>query len=101
MARKILLHQNRHLKVMGMDKDHFSIKGFTLLDGREVRLYCRLLQVRQAFVATYSLYEDYRGRQWLEIAAGGRSHLEELIGESFEQRVAADLLALGLNKYSG
>jgi hypothetical protein len=32
---------------------------------------------------------------------GGRSHLEELNGEAFEQRVAADLLALGLNKYSG
>ncbi len=80
---------------------HFSIRVFTLLDGRERRLYCRLVKVRSAPVATYSLYEDYRGRRWLEIVAGGRSHLEELIGESFEQRVAADLLALGLNKYSG
>jgi hypothetical protein len=84
-----------------MVEDYFSIRVFTLLDSRELRLYCRLRQVRQAFVAAYSLYEDHWGRQWLEIATGGRSHLEELIGESFEQRVAADLLALGLNKYSG
>lgn len=84
-----------------MAQDHFSIRGFALLDGQEIRLYCRLLKVRQTFVVTYSLYESHRGRQWLEIAVGGRSHLEELIEETFEQRVAADLLALGLNKYSG
>jgi len=101
MARKVFPHQQGHLKVMGTVQDHFSIRVFTLLDGREMRLYCRLLRVRQAYVATYSLYEDYRGGRWLEIMAGDRSHLEELIGEAFEQRVAADLLALGLNKYSG
>jgi hypothetical protein len=101
MARKVIRHSQCHLKIMSPVQDYFSIRVFTLLDGREMRLYCRLLKVRQSYVATYNLYEDYRGGQWLEILAGGRSHLEELIGESFEQRVAADLLVLGLNKYSG
>jgi len=81
--------------------DNFILRRFTLLDGRSMRLYCRRRRVRSAYVATYSLYEDHRGHLWLEITAGGRSHLEELSGESFEQRVAADLLAFGLNKYSG
>lgn len=82
-------------------QDHFRIKIFSLFNGLEKRLYCRLLKERQNFAAAYSLYEDYQGRQWLEIEVGGCSHLEELNGEAFEQRVAADLLALGLNKYSG
>lgn len=79
----------------------FVVRVFTLLDGRKIRLYCRLLKSRQGSELHYRLYEDFRGRQWLEIAVGGRVWLEELAGETFEQRVAADLLTLGLNKYSG
>jgi hypothetical protein len=86
---------------MKTSQDHFSIRVFDLLDGGEKRLYCRLLRVRQSDAFAYRLYEDFQGRKWLEIAVGGRSHLEELCGESFRQRVAADLLALGLNPYSG
>ena len=81
--------------------EHFSIRGFTLLDGRRVRLFCRLRKQRETEVATYRLYEDHRGRQWLEIITGSLSDLEEWPGGSFEQRVATDLLVLGLNKYSG
>jgi hypothetical protein len=84
-----------------MVHDHNRLRVFALLDGRKVRLYGRLVKKRRSTAATYSLYEDFQGRQWLEIAVGGRVWLEELIGETFEQRVAADLLALGLNKYSG
>ncbi len=82
-------------------QDPCCIKVFNLLDGREVRLYCRLLKERRIFAASYRLYEDFQGKQWLGIAVGGRVWLEELVGETFEQRVAADLLTLGLNKYSG
>jgi hypothetical protein len=86
---------------MGAIQDDFSIRVFTLLDGRKKRLYGRLRKVRESYAAAYRLYEDFQGRRWLEIAVGGRSHLEELGGEAFEQRVAAELLTLGLNKYSG
>jgi hypothetical protein len=86
---------------MGAMQDYCRIRVFSLLDGREVRLYCRLVKNRRNASMGYSLYEDFQGRQWLEIAVGGRVWLEELVGETFEQRVAADLLALGLNKYSG
>jgi hypothetical protein len=82
-------------------QNHCCIRVFHLLDGREVRLYCRLIKTRRNFAAVYSLYEDFQGRRWLEIAVGGLVWLEELVEESFEQRVAADLLTLGLNKYSG
>jgi hypothetical protein len=88
-------------KIMGARQDHCRIRVFSRLDGREVRLYCRLIKDRRSVLADYSLYEDFQGRQWLEIAVGERVWLEELVGESFEQRVAADLLVLGLNKYSG
>ena len=77
------------------------IRAFVVLDGRKQRLYCRLLKEREGEVAIFRLYEDFCGRQWLEMEVGGWNHVEELVGESFEQRVAADLLALGLNKYSG
>ncbi|MGQ9920726.1 MAG: hypothetical protein ACUVRZ_05290 [Desulfobacca sp.] len=79
----------------------FQIRGFTLLDGHTLRLYCRLRRQRHTEFAEYRLYEDHRQRYWLEIVAGSFSHLEECPDEYFEQRVAADLLALGLNKYSG
>ena len=72
-----------------------------MLDGRKRRFYCRLLKERQEEGAIFRLYEDFRQRQWLEMKVGGWNHVEELFGETFEQRVAADLLALGLNKYSG
>jgi hypothetical protein len=81
--------------------DHPHIRLFTLLDGRRVRLYCRQVQGRASPGASYQLYEDQRGRQWLEIISGEHSHLEEITGGSFEQRVAADLRESGLNKYSG
>lgn len=84
-----------------MAAEDFQLRRFTRLDGGTVRLYCRRCRSRVTLVFTYNLYEDYRGRRWLEIAAGQRSHLEELHDDSFAERVAADLLALGLNKYSG
>lgn len=86
---------------MATDSGCFQIRGFTLLDGRIVRLYCRLLRQRQGEIAAYRLYEDQKQRQWLEIVAGNFCHLEECPSEYFEHRVAADLLGLGLNKYSG
>lgn len=82
-------------------QDIFRIRLFSLLDGGTVRLFCRRLAQRAVPGASYHLYEDQRGRQWLQIVSGGRSHLEEITGESFEQRVAADLRESGLNKYSG
>ena len=79
----------------------WRIRTFAMLDGRKQRLYCRLLKEREGEAVIFRLYEDFCGRQWLEMEVGGWNHVEELVGESFEQRVAADLLALGLNKYSG
>jgi hypothetical protein len=84
-----------------MGEQFCRIRAFTLLDGRKRRLYCRLRKVRQGEATVFTLYEDFRGGQWLAMEVGGRTHVEELLGESFEQRVAADMLALGLNKYSG
>jgi len=86
---------------MDTGEEFCRIRAFALLDGRKRRLYCRLLKVRQAEATIFRLYEDFRRRQWLEMEVGGWTHLEELLGESFEQLVAADLRALGLNKYSG
>ena len=74
---------------------------FRLLDGRETRLYCRLAAVRETPFLTCRLFEDHRGGRWLEVEAGGQAALLPLGEESFEQRVAAELNALGLNKYSG
>lgn len=90
-------------KLMGMDTGEikYQIKGFQLLDGQKQRLYCRLLKEREGEEVVFRLYEDFHGRQWLEMEVGGWNHVEELVGESFEQRVAQDLLVLGLNKYSG
>jgi hypothetical protein len=77
------------------------LRVFALLDGRKRRLYCRLIKERQGEAVVFRLYEDFCGRQWLGMEVGGLDHVEELVGESFEQRVAADMLALGINKYSG
>jgi len=86
---------------MARVSEPFQIRGFILLDGRISRLYCRLVRQRATEIATYRLYEDHRRRQWLEIVTGNLCHVEECAGEDFEQRVAADLLVLGVNKYSG
>lgn len=77
------------------------LRRFTLLDGREIRLYCRLLKARAIPFAVFRLYEDDHGRRWLEISENQLSCLTPLLEESFEDRVAAELLTLGLNKYSG
>jgi hypothetical protein len=74
---------------------------FTLTDGRELRLYCRLAEVRETPFLTCRLYEDHRGGRWLEVDAGGEAALLPLGEETFAQRVAAELNTLGLNKYSG
>ncbi len=71
------------------------------MDGRTVRLYCRLRRHRYNDIAIYRLYEDHRQRHWLEVVVGSFAHLEECPDESFEQRVAADLRGMGLNIYSG
>ena len=86
---------------MDTGEEFCRIRAFSMLDGRKWRLYCRLLKERRGEAAIFRLYEDFRKRQWLEMEVGGWNHVEELVGETFEQRVAADLLALGLNKYSG
>lgn len=51
--------------------------------------------------ATYRLYEDAQGLPWMEIAMNDASHLVALTDASFEQEVAAEMLVLGVNKYSG
>lgn len=86
---------------MAAEHEPFRIRGFKLLDGRTIRLYCRLLRQRRTDIAIYRLYEDCRHRQWLEILVGRFRDLEECPAEAFEQRIATDLLGLGLNKYSG
>jgi hypothetical protein len=81
--------------------DPFKIRRFRLLSGEDSTLYCKLVAVRSGIAGTYSLYEDARGLQWLEIAINAQSCLIPLTGESFEQQVAQELLTLGFNKYSG
>lgn len=66
-----------------------------------MRFYCRLVKERRLPVAAYSLFADFQGRRRLHIEVGGGVWLEELGEESFEQRVAGELLTLGHNKYSG
>jgi hypothetical protein len=82
-------------------KGNFQLRRFTLTDGSEVRLYCRLVKAREPVFVTCRLYEDRGGHEWLEIEAGGQAILTPLTDESFEQRVAAEINTLGLNKYSG
>ncbi len=86
---------------MAVENEPFRLRGFKLLDGRTIRLYCRLLRQRHTAIATYRLYEDRRQGQWLEIVVGHFRDMEECPAEAFEQRIATDLLGLGLNKYSG
>lgn len=81
--------------------DQFRIRRFRLLSGEDCTLYCKLVAVRAGIAGTYSLYEDARSLQWMEIAVNTQSCLIPLAGESFEQQVAQELLTLGLNKYSG
>jgi hypothetical protein len=86
---------------MPTQDDQFSIRRFNLLDGQEVRIYCKLVKVRTVMAMSFNLYEDDSGLKWLEITANGQSRLLPLSHETFEQRVAAELLTLGFNKYSG
>ncbi len=59
------------------------------------------MKVRAGMAATYRLYEDAQGLPWMEIAMNDASHLVALTDASFEQEVAAEMLVLGVNKYSG
>lgn len=79
----------------------FRIRRFRLVDGREIKLYCRLLKSRPGIAASFSLYEDNRGLKWMEICLNAVSCLMPMSDASFEQQVAEELLTLGFNKYSG
>ncbi len=81
--------------------DQFRIRRFRLISGEDITLYCRLAKVRSGMAATYRLYEDTQGRQWMEICINDKCHLIALTEVSFEQQVADELLTLGVNKYSG
>ncbi|MHB8068037.1 MAG: hypothetical protein ACYDIC_09065 [Desulfobaccales bacterium] len=81
--------------------EQFRIRRFTLISGEDITLYCRLVKVRAGMAATYRLYEDAQGLAWMEIAMNDTSHLLALTDVSFEQQVAAEMLCLGVNKYSG
>ena len=81
--------------------EQFRIRRFSLLSGGDITLYCRLVKVRTGMAATYRLYEDAQGLPWMEIAMHDTSHLVALTDASFEQQVAAEMLVLGVNKYSG
>jgi len=79
----------------------FRIRRFRLISGEDFTLYCKLVKVRSGVAATYRLYEDAHGLQWMEISMHDKSHLIALTDASFEQQVAAELLTLGVNIYSG
>jgi hypothetical protein len=79
----------------------FLIRRFTLADGRELTIYCRLLKWRSGPPGTFSLYEDHHGRAWMEICLNDSSCLVPLADKSFEKAVADELQTLGFNKYSG
>jgi len=81
--------------------DQLRIRRFRLISGEEITLYCKLVKVRSGLAATYRLYEDAHGLQWMEISMNDKSHLIPLTDTSFEQQVATELLTLGVNKYSG
>lgn len=88
-------------KAMQLTAEQFRIRRFRLISGEETSLYCRLVKVRSGLAAIYRLYEDTHGLQWMEISMHDQSHLIPLTDVSFEQQVAAELLTLGVNKYSG
>jgi len=81
--------------------DQFKIRRFRLLSGEDLTLYCKLVKVRVEMAATFRLYEDAQGLQWMEISMGDRSHLIALADASFEEQIADELLTLGVYKYSG
>jgi len=81
--------------------DQFRIRRFRLISGEDITLYCKLVKVRTEMAATYRLYEDVHGLQWMEIAMNNKSHLIALADATFEQKVAEELLTLGVNKDSG
>lgn len=79
----------------------FRIRRFRLVDGQDIRIYCKLLKSRPGIAASFSLYEDNRGLQWMDISVNAQSYLISITDASFEQLVAEELLTLGFNKYSG
>ena len=79
----------------------FRIRRFRLVEGRDITIYCRLLRLRSGPAGTFSLYEDHRGREWMEIFLNDQSCLVPLAHDSFEKAVAEELQTLGFNTYSG
>ena len=88
-------------KALQLTDDHFRIRRFRLISGEDLTHYCKLVKVRSEMAATYRLYEDAHGLQWMEISMNDKSHLIALTDASFEQQVADELLTLGVNKDSG
>lgn len=86
---------------MQLADDQFRIRRFKLAGGEDIKIYCRLVKSRPGLAASFSLYEDTRGLKWLDISINDQSYLISITDESFEQRVAEELLTLGFNKYSG
>ena len=86
---------------MQFKDDQFRIRRFQLVDGQDIRIYCRLVKSRPGVAASFSLYEDARGLKWLDISVNAQSCLISATDASFEEQVADELLTLGFNKYSG
>ena len=86
---------------MQLTDDQLRIRRFRLISGEDLTLYCKLVKVRTEMAATYRLYEDAQGLQWMEISMNNKSHLIALADASFEQQIADELLTLGVNKDSG
>jgi hypothetical protein len=84
-----------------LTEDQFRIRRFKLGGGQEIKLYCRLIRFRPGIAASFSLYEDVRGLKWMDISINDQSYLISITDTSFEEQVAAELLTLGFNKYSG
>lgn len=96
------LKANRYKEMTApLADEQFQIRRFSLGGGQEITLYCQLLKFRPGPAATFSLYEDTRGLRWMEISINEQSFLTSLTDTTFEQQVAAELLTLGFNKYSG
>jgi hypothetical protein len=79
----------------------FRIRRFKLVDGQEIKIYCRLVKSRLGLAASFNLYEDTRGLKWMDTSINDQSYLISITDKSFEQQVAEELLTLGFNKYSG
>ena len=84
-----------------MTDNQFRIRRFRLANGEDIKIYCKLVKFRSGPAASFCLYEDNRGLQWLDIAINNQSYLIPATDIPFEQQVAEELLTLGFNKYSG